>query len=490
VIKPSTEPVNGMGGTLRSLKSIADASVQSYMAMVNCNLGNDCLTLSLPLHRFFEMSEVANERNLQERGADGASELVAQRKLDPKHAQGLATYLLRGLLAAVTQDFRERGEPEPASAQALSKNLGPQPYFAMQPIVTNIRTCERGGGGLRFEAAQPGTVRVFLSDRDVLWVIDGQHRRFGMDLLFTFLKQVLNNYTYPKRPALYPSEGPVPTEELAIWSKVFELARSKCTVLADVHLGLSPLDERQLFHDLNNLSKKVESSLAFQFDSSNPVNLFIKEALIDTNILRVSEKDVVDWQDDEGAIARKDIIAINARLLLNKTSVAGAKPTDIGDKFEVAKAFWEAVVAIDGFGERGAKQKTVAAQPIVLKAIAKLVYDFAFGRDSNEDLKRRLLDGVGEIDFSHANPMWRYYELSAEEREASGLCGLAAYLPSETEGFNRDIGAFDSSKGVMRFGAKHNDIFPILADMIRWRLKLPNRHNRGSEIREPDSGTA
>ena len=30
--------------------------------------------------------------------------------------------------------------------------------------------------------------------------------------------------------------------------------------------------------------------------------------------------------------------------------------------------------------------------------------------------------------------------------------------------------------GVMRFGAKHNDIYPILGDMIRWKLDLPSRH--------------
>ena len=27
----------------------------------------------------------------------------------------------------------------------------------------------------------------------------------------------------------------------------------------------------------------------------------------------------------------------------------------------------------------------------------------------------------------------------------------------------------------MRFGAKHNDIFPLLADMIRWELNFPSR---------------
>jgi hypothetical protein len=29
----------------------------------------------------------------------------------------------------------------------------------------------------------------------------------------------------------------------------------------------------------------------------------------------------------------------------------------------------------------------------------------------------------------------------------------------------------------MRFGAKHNDIFPILSDMIRWKTGLPSRRD-------------
>lgn len=28
----------------------------------------------------------------------------------------------------------------------------------------------------------------------------------------------------------------------------------------------------------------------------------------------------------------------------------------------------------------------------------------------------------------------------------------------------------------MRFGAKQNDIYPVIGDMIRWKLNLPNRH--------------
>ena len=69
--------------------------------------------------------------------------------------------------------------------------------------------------------------------------------------------------------------------------------------------------------------------------------------------------------------------------------------------------------------------------------------------------------------------MWRYFELSEAERQAK-LPGLTEYLAPPEPGVNRDIGGFQD--GFMRFGAKHNDIYPILGDMIRWKLGLPNRH--------------
>jgi hypothetical protein len=118
----------------------------------------------------------------------------------------------------------------------------------------------------------------------------------------------------------------------------------------------------------------------------------------------------------------------------------------------------------------------VAAQPVVLKALAKLVYDLAFSNRRPDDADEKLdllLSSISDIDFSHGNPMWRYYELTEEERAKQGLAALATYLPS-AEGGNRDVGSYQG--GVMRFGAKHNDIHPILGDMIRWRIGLPSRH--------------
>jgi hypothetical protein len=321
--------------------------------------------------------------------------------------------------------------------------------------------------------------KVYLSQKDVLWVIDGQHRRKGMELVFEFLDSVRSNHRYPKKPRLYvPAEwADLSSDELSLWEEVFTVARSFCRIAVEVHLGLNPDQERQLFHDLNRLGKKVDTGLALQFDRSNPINQFIADELLhDIAEWTIVEKDIVDWDNDDGAIPRKDLVAVNALLFLNKTNIAGATPPQVEERHDVARRFWETVSEIPHLGKPGAKDNTVAAQPVVLKALAKLTYDFAFGSKKDSKLLEKLLDGINnEIDFSHSNPMWAYYELTKEEREQRGLQGLAEYLPSDQEGVNRDVGKRDA-KGRMRFGAKHNDIYPILGDMIRWRLKLPSRH--------------
>lgn len=461
---------------LNDLISTGGTADKKLGVLVGHNLGSNTLLLKVPMHEFFEMSEVANERGLANRG-DLDEEETAQRPLDPKHAQKLAVYLLKGLAHTLANLYARRGSTAPDKLVEIQAALGRQPYLAMQPITANIRTCKFGGAGLRFEPTDNGLVNVYVGTKDVLWVVDGQHRRFAMQMLFDYLRQLTATYRYPKRVALYPADdGAIPAAELKIWMEMFEVARTLCTVMVEVHLGLTPDQERQLFHDLNNLTKKVEASLAFKFDQSNPVNLWIKEHLLDAGILKASvvERDVTEWADDKGYIARKDLVSINAVLFMNKTNVSGALPGEVHEKEDFAREFWESVNEIDGFGEDGAKQKTVAAQPVVLKALAKLAYDFGYGRQKNPETLAQLFKGIPNINFSHDEPMWRYYQLSQEERVRWGLSGLESYLPPE-EGGNRDIGAFNEKERVMRFGTKHNDIAPILGDMIRWRLGLPSR---------------
>jgi hypothetical protein len=465
-------------GTLDEVLDIGDSSEKPMKVFIGHNLGNRTFLMQMPMHEFFGMSEVANDP-----GRDG--DQLAQRKLDPAHAHKLAVYMLKGLVSASIERRQISGKEVPETLKAMMERMGRQPYMALQPIVVNIRDCNPRGADIRGDRMldkrtdETAAFKVFLAQRHVLWVIDGQHRREGMRLVFSFLESVRTTRAYPKKGNLigFGDGEDASSDDLKIWEECFEVARSYCTLLLEVHLGLHTDEERQLFHDLNRLGKKVDTNLALQFDNSNPINLFIKETLIHDLGIGVSETDVKDWNDDEGKLPRKDMVAVNAILFLNKTNISSATPPMLEGKHETAARFWTAVQAIDGFGEDKARQKTVAAQPVVLKAMAKLVYDFRFSNRRPEDgdsLTEKLLSNLTDIDMSHENPMWRYYEFSQQQRQSHGLAGLTAYLPAEGTG-NRDIGSFQGE--YMRFGAKHNDIYPIIGDMIRWKLGLPSRHS-------------
>jgi hypothetical protein len=459
--------------TLDEQTSASDTSEVAYKGFVSSNLGNRTFRITLTLLEMFSRTQVANDRT---------SDDIAQRRLDPAHARKLAIYILKGLVTACVRAFERTDKAVPNAFHRMLAVLGDQPYVALQPVVANLRTCARDGGDVRGrwkhdrETGETICFEFFLGLKDVLWIVDGQHRRWAVEMVLQFLKEVLLYGKYPKK-SLYPADAvDVSAAEMEVWNECSTMAR-QCSIDVELHLGLSVEEERQLFHDLNNLGKKVEASLSFDFDNSNPVNAFIKDELIGKDIVGVVEKDVVNWKDDRGQLARKDLVAVNAHLFLNKSNINGATPPKVDAKTGVAKRFWDAVAAIPGFGEPGAKTITVAAQPVVLKALAKLTYDFTWGKwapEEGEDnpMLDKLLDGLTEIDFSHDNPIWRYFEMTDNERKKKGLEDLADYLP-KSEG-NRDIGQFQN--GVMRFGAKHNDIFPIIGDMVRWKLGLPNRH--------------
>ena len=449
----------------------------TLMARPGNNLGNPTLIFSIPMSDFYATSIIANDP------ADGE---VAQRQINSAHAFALGQFMLKGLTNAARQaNLADERVADAEFAHVLDK-MTPQPYTAMQPLVVNIRSAGTRGTNLSYERF-PETgptiaAKVMLGQRDLLYVVDGQHRRMGIENVIKFLEHVRRSHEYPKGKggSLYPygDAREVSAGESAVWERVYEVSRTVCTVAAEAHLGLNIEQERQLFHDLNNKTKKVEVSLALDFDSSNPVNQYVKTDLIESDVIRLALRgDKVDWSSaDTGTMTRKELVAVNAHLFLNKSNINGAQRADVEERKAVAGRFWEAVTQCDGFGEANARNVTVLAQPVMLKALAKLTFDFAFGRAKgrSEENLNQLLDGLTDFDFSHANPVWRYYEMSEADRQAAGISGLSDYLP--TASGNRDIGAFDTATSVMRFGAKHNDIFPILGDMIRFSLKLPSRH--------------
>ena len=119
----------------------------------------------------------------------------------------------------------------------------------------------------------------------------------------------------------------------------------------------------------------------------------------------------------------------------------------------------------------------------------------------SEDV-REILSQINSLDRDEWAAAWsrmgeRYQARAAEQERTDPKAASESYLvafryfafggwptPNSAgkkaaggadEGGNRDIGSFQA--GFMRFGAKHNDIYPIIGDMIRWKLGLSSRHN-------------
>ncbi len=463
---------------LDNLTEAGDVNELPFNVFIGHNLGHRVFTMSVPFRKFFEISAVANDR---EAGP------VAQRPLDPNHAKKLAVYMLKGLVSAAKLRRMVQGKENVPAFDNVLRLLGEQPYFSIQPLVCNIRSIPLGGTGnggirgIRLETltGETAAFRVFLAERHTLWVVDGQHRRKAADMTMAFLESVRQTGRYPaKTPLLFPDKGREVTEdEMIVWNEAYEAARSYATLSIEVHLGLEVDQERQLFHDLNRLVKKVDPSLAIQFDSSNPITAFIKNRLAGELALQITGHEPKDWSADQGAVVLKDMVAINAIAFLNKGNVSGATPATVEPRELIVLRLWEKIIEIPHFGANRSKEETVAAQPVVLKALSKITYDLNFSNrkpDNGQELYEQFLDRLHSVDFSHRNPLWNYYALSEEERDRANLASLANHLPPE-DGANRDIGS--SQGGFMRFGAKHNDIFPILADMIRWQTGLPTRFN-------------
>lgn len=444
--------------------------------LMGYNLGNPTWAADVKLAQFVDWSEIAND---PEKGD------VTQRKLDPLHAKNLAVFMLKGLVHAAVVKRKLQKKEIPEVFYRIEERLGSKPYFALQPIVANIRAIDPNKPSIRAERATTrdgSTVgfRVHMPRTYRWWVVDGQHRRYGGEMLISWLKEVTRLGKYPSRGGITDFKGEVSSDEMVVWSEALECASTFATVKIEFHLGLNADQERQLFHDLNNLGKKINVSLATDFDLGNPINLFVRDVIEGELHFSLNDKEVKDWNEDDGSMLRKDMTAINSIAFLNKTNAKSAMPILVKERADTVHTLWSAIANIPRFGSVGAKNATVSAQPVVLKALAKLTFDLKFSNrrsENGDSLFEYMVENLNECDFSHTNPMWRYYELTEEERHEAGLDSLAEYLPEQgiiSSEKNRDVGGFQG--GVMRFGAKHNDIYPILADMIRWKLQLPNRH--------------
>ncbi|NDV24427.1 hypothetical protein [Desulfovibrio sp. JC022] len=111
----------------------------------------------------------------------------------------------------------------------------------------------------------------------------------------------------------------------------------------------------------------------------------------------------------------------------------------------------------------------------MLKSLAKLTHDCAFGQNNDAEQLEMLFSKIEEIDFSHETPVWRYYDLSEEEVTENRLEKLREYLPDDSDGKQRSVGLYNTSSKTMNFAGHDKDKMQILGDMIRFMCGLPSR---------------
>ncbi len=130
-------------------------------------------------------------------------------------------------------------------------------------------------------------------------------------------------------------------------------------------------------------------------------------------------------------------------------------------------------------GAPGAKKAVILAQPVVQKALALLVNEFGVRKPKkgmagkNQVALDTVLNGVGKIDWRHSNKLWSVWLSDNPERDSPGI---TPYLPKDIAKAKGEFATVDHSR--VRFGVKHNEIAPAIANLIRYSLSLPAKKGR------------
>ena len=477
--------------TLGEVPNRVDSTAKTYPALVGENLGHTTLKFSLPINQLLQMSQVANRHNIQNT-VSLEKEYEAQRSLLVNHARKLAQYTLMGLVKSEIISQKRSGKKVCSQIYELQNNLGKPAYTSLQPMVTNIRACASGGGDIpavdigERHGHTTGIYNITLSNKHILWVVDGQHRMEGFRMVLDFLKHVLRTCKYPRQanmklymPDGYNNNTTISEEILSFWEAVYDWAMNRATVSVECHLGLNEHEEQQLFYDLNSKGKKVDTGLAFRFDHTDPINKAVKEVVIPILPFEPKLRDKNEWtKEDDGTLTRREVNKITQLLCIGKTNRL-VSPKEISSKEDLIRTFWETIITIEHFGETGWKRKTIAAQSVTLKAVAFTIYKLVYGSKSlpREDAikyTQKIFDAIrtNTFSFSYDNPIWASILLTNEERKEQ-FPGIEKYIWLNEENANL-FGVVDNNTSFIRFANRHNDIMQVLSNVISWQLGLPS----------------
>jgi hypothetical protein len=353
------------------------------------NQGRPTFTGRLTLEQFAELTVVHNRRWAEDAGE--SLDVVTQREIIDAHANGLAIFMLQGLIDATIRRLQNDGATDAALIDSLEKiqdRVGRSAHYGL-PQVTLILA---GDPEVRLikDSDEVVAAKLSLPSGRLFVVADGQHRREAARRVREFLNEVIANRRIPQRTKLYAqADSPLTADEMEAWVAVHETFRIWTMVSFEAHIGLSVEEARQMFTNYNCHVKPVKMEMNLEFDQSNPVNRFAKSWL---------QEQIDATANGPKDLHLRELAAINGFLFLGKTSIKSA-PYDIDNLLPIAKEFWTTVLQSKEWRRAGSLLRDVP----VLKGLAKAwFYVFVARRNRREDKAVQLRAYIRKTVFDRA----------------------------------------------------------------------------------------
>lgn len=420
-----------MEGSSTSVQDLLRTGRQRALVLtgqLDRNQGLPTFSGRLTFEQFADLTVVHNRKWADDAGE--SMDIVTQREIIESHANGLAMFILQGLVAATIARAQDSGFPASAvkTLEGMQDRVGRSAHYALPPVTLVLPTSPEVKPVE--EAGETIAARLLLPAGKLFVVADGQHRREGARKVREFLNEVIANRRTPKNVKFYPAQdAPLTSDEVEGWVAVQETYRSWTMVAYEAHLGLDVDQARQMFTNYNCNVKPVKAATNLEFDQTNPINLWAKTWVLEQLRLASAGKEPFDL---------RQLSTINGFLYLGKTSIKSA-PFSISLLESKAREFWTTVLQTAEWKRPDSLLREVA----VLKGLAKAwFYVFVAKRNNQFPKASRVREYIRTTVF---NSDW-----------AKAVPGLETHTVPTEDG-----------RGL-RFSPAHNDIVArIVADALK-----------------------
>jgi len=242
---------------------------------------------------------------------------------------------------------------------------------------------------------------------------DGQHRSEAIKLaLETMKERVESSKSADEKEKLQ--------EKLAILENM--------TIPVVIFTGIDQKGEQQLFHDLNLLAGKPNKSIALNFDSSDQFNRLAKDLCANNEQLKrlnvETEKTQIRGNNNQ------IMVLSTLRNMLTYLITGNSKDKDSILNIENYDTYYENTNEIINLlfsvlpEDSANRDKYIIGTAATLQGIGKYLHDVVY-MDNNLDWEEEIKK-LGEIDWSHNSPIWKYGGSYIKEKDKFIFTGTSA----------------------------------------------------------------